>query len=104
GLSGYWFAPVIYRVATNQGQLVIEVDDPRVEVVLNQTGVTVHDQATDRKYTLKAGPQDLKAGDYAIEVTEGTGGLHFSTRVFTITRGGKAALKVTWKPETALAK
>jgi formylglycine-generating enzyme required for sulfatase activity/tRNA A-37 threonylcarbamoyl transferase component Bud32 len=99
--AAYVFAPVVYRIVTDQGQVVVEVGDPQIEVALNQAEVTVHDRATDRRYALRPGSQDLRAGDYQIEVTEAAGGLHFSTRELTIRRGGKTVLQVTLEPPAA---
>ncbi|HEV3263036.1 MAG TPA: serine/threonine-protein kinase, partial [Gemmataceae bacterium] len=95
GMGGYVFGPVVYRIVLNQGELAVEIDDPEVEVALSRADVMVHDRTTDREYRLRPGRQDLQAGDYAIAVTEAAGGLRFSTKEFTITRGGRTSLKVT---------
>jgi WD40 repeat protein len=98
GLVGWWFAPAVYRIATNQGQLRIVVDDPEVDVVLGQQGVTVHDRATGRTYVLKQGDRNLPAGRYEIQVSEAAVGLRFSTREFTLERGRVVRVHVTFAP------
>src|SRR5262249_49303920 len=77
---------------------VVEVGDPAVEVLLAEHGLTVHDKATGRKYSLKPGRQELPSGDYEIDVTEEAGGLAFSTREFRIMRGDEEGGKGTLKP------
>ncbi|HEV3261263.1 MAG TPA: serine/threonine-protein kinase [Gemmataceae bacterium] len=95
GACGYLFGPSLYRIVFNKGELTVDIDDPQVEAALTRAGVMLHDRTTDRKYGLKPGRQDLKAGDYAIDVTEEAGGLRFSTTEFTIQRGGTTSVKVT---------
>jgi WD40 repeat protein len=85
----------VYRLSTDKGEFLVEVDDDKVEVLLAKHGLTVHERDTGRKYTLKPGRQDLQTGDYEIDVTEQGGGLEFSTRTFSIKRGGKESVKVT---------
>src|SRR5262249_36547246 len=80
----------------NQGELVVEIDDPNVKVLLEQAGVTVRDLATKRNYHLELKPtrQNLPAGDYELEVTE-AGGIKLFTRQFTLFRGGKTVVNVS---------
>jgi Tol biopolymer transport system component len=94
GLAGYLYGPVVYRLATDQGQLVIKVDDRDVEVVLKQQGVLVRDLSRKQEYHLQPGAHDAKAGTYQLEVTNADG-LRLSTPEFTIKRGGKVAVQVT---------
>src|SRR5262249_6096985 len=72
----------VYRIATDRGELVIEIDDPQVEAILNQQGVTLHDRGAGRKYLVQPGRQPLASGAYEIEMTEPESGLLFSTREF----------------------
>jgi uncharacterized protein (TIGR03067 family) len=90
------FGATLYRVATNQGELVVEIDDPNVKVVLDQAGVTVRDLATKREYHLELKPagHDLPAGEYELEVTEGEG-IKLFTQQFVLFRGGKTAVNVS---------
>ena len=102
-MAGWRFGPAVLRYASDEGELVIEIDDPRVEAVVAQTGVTIHDKTNGRQYKVTPGRHDLKSGDYEIEVTEVGGDLRLFTKEFTITRGGKTPVKVTLAP-VALAK
>lgn len=89
-----WYAPAVYRFATNQGQLVIETDDPAVEVTVKQNGklIKIVDRATGREVTLKAGVYQLElSGDRK-------NGLKLETDRFTLTRGGKAIVKIWREP------
>lgn len=89
GGTGLFFAGSIYRFVTDQGTLVIETDDPDVEVVVKQGGqqITIVDTATQREVT-------LKAGNYQLELSGGKEGLKLSTNQFWLTRGGREIAKV----------
>ena len=91
GLLGFG----VYRVATDYGEFVVEVNDKDVEALLTQAGVTIHDRATGRRYNLKPGRHDLRSGEYEIEVAEEGGGLEFTTKQFMITRHGTASVRVS---------
>jgi hypothetical protein len=84
---GYFFGGTIIRIATNLGELVLEIDDPAVEIKVMQNGVVVQDKTAQREFTLTAGKGQ-------IEVFE-KDGIKLATREFTLTRGGKTTVKVT---------
>jgi WD40 repeat protein/serine/threonine protein kinase len=88
GAAGYLAAPTVLRVATNQGELVIETDDPNIEVTVKEGTATIHDRTTQRRFDLKAGK------DYEIEVIEGPEGVRLFTKKFTLTRGGRVVVNV----------
>jgi hypothetical protein len=83
----------VYRFATYQGQLVIETDDPNVEVRVRGSSelITIHDAKTNHTVT-------LKAGRYEIELTDDRDGLRVSASQFTIERGGRQIVKVSVEP------
>jgi len=82
---------VIVRVTTAKGTLVIESEDPSVEVIVKgQGGVTLRLGPDRREF-------NLKPGDYGIELVEPKAGLKLSTEQFTITNGGKETVKVWWE-------
>ncbi len=85
----YLYAGTIIRFATNQGELVIEIDDPNIEVKVLQNGAIVQDKTKDREFTLTAGKGE-------IEVLE-KDGIKLTTKEFQLTRGKKTILKVTLK-------
>src|SRR5262249_38081875 len=92
GLGGV-YGPAVYRFATNQGQVVIETDDPDVEVILKKDGETamIMDKKAGRTVT-------LKAGTYKLELGEGNSNLTLSTNQFTLERGGKEIVRVRLGP------
>ncbi len=95
GGLGYLLGPTVVRIATNKGELVVEVDDPRIEVVIRGDGVLLHDRTAKREFV-------LTAGDGEIEVFE-RDGVRLMTKKFTLTRGGKTTVTVTQR-ELAEAK
>jgi serine/threonine protein kinase/WD40 repeat protein len=85
-----WYGPAVYRFATDQGLLVIETDDPDVEVTVKQNGreIKIVDTKTGKDVTLKAGVYQLElSGDRKQ-------GLTLETDQFTLTRGGKEIARV----------
>jgi serine/threonine protein kinase/Leucine-rich repeat (LRR) protein len=89
GLLAYCFGGVVLHFATNQGELVVEIHDPTVEVAVKQDNLLVHDKTSKREFVLAA-----KNG--AIEVYE-KDGVKLLTRQFELTRGGKTTITVTAK-------
>jgi Leucine-rich repeat (LRR) protein/tRNA A-37 threonylcarbamoyl transferase component Bud32 len=86
-LVGYFCGGTIIRFATNQGEVVVQIDDDNVELRITQNGVVVQDTTSKRQFTLTAGRGE-------IEVLE-TDGVKLATRKFTLTRGGKTTVTVT---------
>lgn len=86
-----FFAPTIIRIATNKGELVIEVDDPRVEVlVMPKAAHVVMDKGktTEREFV-------LKASDYHVAFFDPSTGAEAVTKEFTIKRGGTVTVRAT---------
>jgi tRNA A-37 threonylcarbamoyl transferase component Bud32 len=82
----YFCGGTVIRLVTNKGDLVIETDDPNLEVTVKGPSATIYDKVKDRRFV-------LTAGDYDVEVREeGDGGVRFATKRFSITRGGKETL------------
>jgi WD40 repeat protein len=78
-------AATVIRVFTPKGTLVVEVDDPRVQVTIEGDGGLV---------ITGAGPQEvrLRPGSYQVRATRD--GKPLSGEVVTITRGDKKVVKV----------
>jgi len=93
-----WYAPAIYRIATNQGLLVIETDDDAVEVTVKQNGKLV--KLVDRKTGREV---NLTAGRYELVLSKGKEGLRLSTTQFTLERGGEEIVKVWREPAARVA-
>jgi Leucine-rich repeat (LRR) protein len=84
---GYFFGGVLIRFATNKGVLLVQVNDPKVEVAVKRNGILVQDLTTRREFV-------LTAGNGEIEVYEKASGLRLATKRFTLTRGGKETVTV----------
>jgi tRNA A-37 threonylcarbamoyl transferase component Bud32 len=95
GVVGYLNAPAIYRFVTNQGELVIEVDDKDVEVVVKEDGniIRIFDTKTRTALTLKAGKYEI---DLTPEQTKQ--GLTLETDRITLARGGRQIVKAYFNP------
>jgi Leucine-rich repeat (LRR) protein len=87
-LSSCLYGVTVARFATNNGELVVELDDPAIEVSATPNGIVVRDSTTQREF-------ELGAADGEVEVFEEESGLKLATREFTLTRDGKTYLKVT---------
>src|SRR5262249_21679092 len=79
----------VYRIATDKGEIIIETDDPSVEVIIRQGGkeVTILDPKTQHKV-------ELHAGEYEIALGGAGGDLRLSTNAFTLKRGDKKLVTV----------
>src|SRR5262249_32622059 len=93
GPLGWLFGPMIHRIVTNKGELVIQVDDPNVEVIVKQNGeqVAIVDRKTGRRV-------DLTAGEYTLELAGGPEGLKLSADRFVLRRGETALVSVARLP------
>jgi Protein kinase domain len=92
-------------VQTDKGQFVIETDDENVAVLVDKMGgVKIHDRTSDRAYRLAVGQHTLRPGDYQIDVSEVPAGVEFSTRVFTLKRGGKVVVTARLRARQDLRK
>jgi hypothetical protein len=89
-----WYGPAVYRIATNQGLLVIQTDDPDVEVSVKRNGQQV--RIVDRK---TGGEINLTAGSYELALSKGKPGLQLSTTQFMLARGGEQIVTVSWEPK-----
>lgn len=89
GGTAYLFGPLVYRIATDQGEVVITTDDPDVEVIVKRGGneITIVDGKSDRKVT-------LESGAYELELKGGPKGLRLKTDKFTLTRGEQKIVEV----------
>jgi hypothetical protein len=99
GAACFLFGPAILRYAANEGELLIVIDDPQVQAVVDQAGVTIRDRAKEREYKVRVGRHDLKSGKYVLEVTETGGDVRLFTKEFTITRGDRVSVTVTSDPK-----
>jgi len=84
-------------IAGDKGTLVVETNDPNVEVNIKGSSVTVRDPVTDRVFNIQIGATPLPTGVYRLEVTDPNSDLVFSSDTFTIRRGKKAIVDVSLK-------
>jgi WD40 repeat protein len=91
--AGYWFAPVVIRIATDRGEIVLQTDDADIEVVIRQGGQVV--EVLDRKTRQKV---ELPAGQYEAAVRGDSGELRVSASRFVLRRGGTQVLSVERRP------
>jgi hypothetical protein len=98
----FLFGGAVIRFATNEGQVVIVVDDPDARVTLAEGGAVIHDRRGQRTLSLSAGPHELQ-----VTVKDSAGESHFFTKKLVLTRGGREIINVrheaTAAPPTAFA-
>ncbi len=82
-------AAAVFYVVTDRGTLVVESNDPDVEVLVKQEGKTVViiDKKTGKEIT-------LRSGAYELELQGGKPGLTLSTDRFVLKRGDKEIVRV----------
>ena len=88
-LGGGSLALMTYRIQTETGELVIESEDPTVEVIVKQGGkqVTIVDPQTKNRI-------ELNSGKYELELPGDKPGLRLSTEKLTLKRGEKTIVTV----------
>jgi WD40 repeat protein len=81
----------VYRIATDNGELVITTESDDVKVVITQGGklVDVIDTKTDMQIRLA-----LRSGDYELALKEAPVGLKLSVEKATLTRGKETLAKI----------
>jgi tRNA A-37 threonylcarbamoyl transferase component Bud32 len=91
-------AAVVIRFQTAEGTLVVEVADPDAEIKFKDGQLVLFGPDGKEMYRLSPGERDKKlpAGPYTVRV-EGPGGLKLSTAAFTLTRGDKVTVRVTFE-------
>jgi tRNA A-37 threonylcarbamoyl transferase component Bud32 len=84
-------------VYTDKGEFIIEAEDDNVAFMVNQKGIKIQDRAANREYQLKVGKQNVRTGDYAIDVQELPDGVEFAAKTFTLKRGDKVTAVARFK-------
>jgi WD40 repeat protein/serine/threonine protein kinase len=85
---------VIVRITTNKGEIIIEADDPDVEVVVTKSGkvVTILDTKSNQKVT-------LDTGEYVVSLAGNSDGLKIDVPpAFTLRRGDTKIVTVKREP------
>ena len=86
---------MVFRITTDTGTIVIETNDPDVQVVVKQGGnqVTILDGKTNKQI-------ELKSGEYELQLAKGADGLQLSTDRLVLKRGEKEIVRI--RRETAV--
>ena len=95
---------MVFRITTDTGTIVIETNDPDVQVVVKQGGnqVTILDGKTNKQI-------ELNSGEYEFQLVKGPDGLSLSTDRLTLKRGQTEIVRVRrevpvpTKPDTGVA-
>jgi serine/threonine protein kinase/Leucine-rich repeat (LRR) protein len=97
-IVAFFFGAQLIRVATNKGQIVIEVDDPSVTLQVKENQVVIHDGQGQAEIT-------LAAGDHQLEVTvkQAASEAKFKTDKFTLSRGGTKVIEARQELAKAVA-
>jgi serine/threonine protein kinase len=93
----------LIRIQGDQGDYVIDTDDPDFSFRVSKGAATLEDRQTGRKYDLKVLRQDKATGESELEVTDADAGLSFKTKTFTVKRGERVALKAWFEGRQATA-
>jgi len=99
GVGAYLLAPVIFRLQTPQGTLIVEIDEQEadnVKLSVKQGGrqIELLDLKTKKEIT-------LNAGAYELELVGGKDGLTLTTKQFDLKRGDRKIATVTFEPQVA---
>jgi tRNA A-37 threonylcarbamoyl transferase component Bud32 len=91
GVLSWFLGGTVARFVTNQGVVVIDTDDPDIEVAIKDRTGTLRDRGSKREYTVKAGEEQI----VEVTVRDDRGAMtKVGMRSFTVSRGGKVVLRV----------
>lgn len=92
------FWPQIIRIATDQGELVIETNDPdvKIEVVSSGGDIRIVDLKTDQAI-------DIKSGEYELRPVSDKNSISIDRSKIVMKRGGKEIVSVTKLEKNAVA-
>ena len=97
-LAGSYFLPQIIRVATNQGQIVIESNDPDVQIEVLKGGEQI--EIVDLKTRQKL---NIVAGEYQIRPIGNENEIRIDRQSVTISRGSETIVHVRRERKDAVA-
>jgi len=92
------FGAQVIRIATNKGQIVIKVDDPSIEVMVQENHAVLLDRKGHSEITLAAGEHQLQ-----VTVKQPSGETTFNTDKFVLSRGGEKVVDVQQELTKAIA-
>ena len=90
GWAGFLFSPQIIRIATNQGEIIIDtkVDDVEIEVMQGGQIIKLIDTKTNQSI-------DIKAGEYQLRPVGDNNSISIDKETLTLKRGDQVIVKVT---------
>ena len=88
-------AAVLIRITTDQGDYVVETDDPDFSFQVHGDQVTLRDLKTNKTYNLAVERADKKSGEMELNLTAADGDLSFQSGSLTIKRGERVALRAS---------
>jgi WD40 repeat protein len=102
-------AAVVYRIQTDRGTIVVELDDDNVAAKLQTDGLVIEDLSSKRTWKLVPEKQQtVPSGSYQAAPTPGLqllvtddSGTEFKTNEFKIKRGDKVTVRVSHQPLAA---
>lgn len=102
---------VIFRVQTDQGTLIIQIEDPAVQALLEKDGLVIRDKDSNRTWTITtAEKKPLPSGKYQVEgqpnlhlVVTDDSGVELTTESFTLKRKGEVRVAVTLEATATIA-
>ena len=85
----FFLGPDVVRIATNQGELIIQTNDKaiKIEVLSNGKVVRIIDTQTEQSI-------NIRSGVYQFQVSDSRNGFRVSPHELEMTRGGKKVLSV----------
>jgi hypothetical protein len=99
GVAGYLLGPIVIRFVCNEGELVISIDDPQIQAIIDQASLVIRDRARNREYRIAPATQPLATGDYALELNEVGFDVRLFAKDFAIVRGGRTVVHVSFDPK-----
>ena len=95
GLCGYMFGPQIIRIAMDEGEIVINSNDPDVSVEVLQGGKTIEVVDLKTKQSIQ-----IKSGSYQIRAVGDENSISIDKETLTLSRGESAIVTVTTTAST----
>ncbi len=104
-------AAVVYRIQTDQGTLIVQIEDPAVQAILEEDGLVIRDKKSERTWNINAAEkQSLPSGEYQLvekralklRITDDSGA-DLTTDAFTLKRQGEIRVRVTMEQTVPVA-
>jgi serine/threonine protein kinase len=94
GLGGIWLAPIILRIESAHGTVIVKSDDKDVQVRVSQGGkeIVIIDLRRNKEIT-------LKVGKYDVELVNPKPGLRLKSDHFSLLDGDQQVVEVRFEPK-----